>query len=173
VKVWDALVRVAHWTLAACVIGAWFTRDDIHEWLGYATLGVVALRVVWGFAGPRYARFAQFVRPLADTLAYARAAMAGRGARYLGHNPLGGWMIVSLLAMVALTAGSGWLSVSERYWGVAWLQEGHALLADALGALVLLHLAGVVHASVRHRENLAAAMITGAKTAPRPGDVWE
>jgi cytochrome b len=171
VKVWDAVVRVAHWTLVACVIAAWFTGDAVHEWVGYAALSVVALRIVWGFIGPRYARFGQFVCSPSQTLDYARAVAAGRAPRYLGHNPLGGWMILALLASAGLAAASGWLSVTDRYWGVAWVQETHALLADALVLLALLHVGGVVHSSLRHGENLVRAMLTGWKATPRRGDL--
>jgi len=173
VRVWDALVRVAHWTLVACIAAAWFTNGALHDALGYAALAVLAVRLAWGWLGPRYARFSQFVLGPARTLAYAKAFAEHREPRYLGHNPLGGWMIVALLGTVALTAGSGWLSSTDRFWGVAWLQETHAALADALLVLVGLHLGGVLYASLRHRENLVGAMLTGRKRAPRPGDVLE
>jgi cytochrome b len=173
VRVWDALVRTAHWTLVACVLAAWFTRESLHEWLGYAALAVVVLRIAWGFAGPRYARFKQFVRAPAPTLSYARALAAGRAPRYLGHNPLGAWMIVALLATAGLTGASGWLSVTDRYWGIAWVQDTHEALADALAVLAIVHVAGIAYMSLRHRENLVAAMVTGRKRAPRPGDVLE
>ena len=170
-KVWDPFVRVAHWSLVASVVAAWFTKETLHEWLGYAALGIVALRAAWGAIGPRYARFRQFVREPAATLAYARAVAARAEARYLGHNPLGGWMIVALLGTVALTCASGWLSITDRFWGVAWVQDTHTFLADALVALAALHVAGVVYTSLRHRENLPRAMVTGRKLPPRPGDV--
>ena len=132
--VWDPVVRIAHWILAACVIAAWFTRGATHDGLGYGAIGVVALRLVWGWVGPRHAHFGEFVRSPASTLAYARAVLAGVEPRYLGHNPLGAWMIVALLAMIALVAGTGWLSTTDRFWGVEWLQETHHVLADALRA---------------------------------------
>ena len=62
-KVWDRLVRAAHWLLVAGVAAAWLTRagwGQWHEWIGYATLALVALRMAWGWIGPRYARFSQF-----------------------------------------------------------------------------------------------------------------
>ena len=173
VKVWDAFVRIAHWTLVICVAAAWFTHEWLHEWIGYAALALVALRLVWGWTGPRYARFSVFVRAPSRTLAYSRALLARREPRYLGHNPLGGWMIVALLAALVAAGATGWLSVTDRYWGVQWVQEFHELCADALLALAALHVAGVAVTSLRHRENLVRAMVTGTKAAPRPGDVFE
>jgi len=177
VRVWDPLTRIAHWTLAASVLAAWATSEaDVealkraHEWLGYAALAVVALRLAWGAIGPRYARFSQFVPSPRRTLAYARAVLAFTERRYVGHNPLGGWMVVALLAMAAAAGLSGWLSVTDRFWGVKWVQELHEVLANTLLLLVALHVAGVVFTSVRHRENLVRAMLTGRKRAPAPGD---
>jgi cytochrome b len=100
-KVWDPLVRGGHWALAASVAAAWLTREGWgvwHDWTGYATLLLVAARIAWGWAGPRYARFAQFVHGPAETLRYAGRALVGSEPRYVGHNPLGAWMIVALLS---------------------------------------------------------------------------
>jgi cytochrome b len=178
VKVWDRFVRVAHWTLVTCVLAAWLTGElkiepaqPLHEWLGYAALAVIAARLVWGFTGPRCARFAQFIAGPAGTVAYLRAVVRGREPRYLGHNPLGGWMIVALLGTAAAASITGWLSITDRYWGTAWVQETHEVLSDALIALAVLHVAGVALTSVRHRENLVAAMWNGIKRPPSGSDV--
>jgi cytochrome b len=172
--VWDLPIRVGHWTLAAGVAAAWLTKTGAgrwHEWVGYATLALVALRIAWGFAGPRYARFGQFVRSPAATLAYA-ARVLGHGApRYLGHNPLGGWMIVTLLAAVAATGVTGWLYTTDRFWGVEWMENLHEACAILVLVLVTLHVTGVIVASLRHRENLVAAMIHGRKRPPVGDDV--
>jgi cytochrome b len=148
------------------VAAAWLTRHsrgEWHEWLGYAALAVVAARVAYGFFGTGYTRFSDFVRPAAETAAYARDLLAGCEARYIGHNPLGGWMVVALLAMVALVGFTGWLYTTDRYWGVEWVEELHEALSNILFAFVALHLAGVVFTSVKHRENLVAAMLHGRK----------
>jgi cytochrome b len=172
VRVWDPLVRVAHWTLVTGIVATWITAElesdparRAHEWIGYAVLAVIALRVVWGWAGTHYARFSEFVHGPAHTLAYARSVAVLSEPRYLGHNPLGGWMVVALLAMAAAAGLSGWLSVSDRFWGVKWVQELHEALANTLYALAGLHVAGVIYTSVRHRENLVRAMFTGRKRA--------
>jgi cytochrome b len=165
-RIWDPLVRIGHWTLVGGIAAAWLSRHAsgrIHEWLGYLPLAVVALRVAWGFVGTTHARFRDFVRAPDATWRYARAVLARREPRHLGHNPLGGWMILLLLGLTALTAGSGWLYTTDRFWGVAWVDGLHRGSTNALLGAAAVHVAGVLLASWRHRENLVAAMIHGDK----------
>jgi len=174
VPVWDRFVRIAHWSLVLTVAAAWVTQEGagrVHEWLGYAVLAIAAARILWGVAGSRYARFGQFVRGPAHTLHYAGSVAARTERRYVGHNPLGGYSIVLLLALILLVCGTGWLYTTDTYWGVEWVEELHEGLSNALLALVALHVTGVVYSSARHRENLVASMVHGRKRAPGPGDV--
>ena len=174
IRVWDPYVRIAHWTLVLTVAGAWLTRvggGRWHEWLGYAALAVVFARIAWGWIGPPYARFSHFVRPPDATLRYAKMVMRHAEPRHLGHNPLGAYMIVLLMLMVALVSATGWLYTTDAYWGVEWVEKLHEVLSDALVALVMLHVAGVVFTSLRQRENLAAAMLHGRKRPPVGHDV--
>lgn len=173
VYVWDPLVRIGHWGLVASVAVAWLTRHGwptTHEVAGHIALAIVAVRLIWGFAGPRYARFAQFVRGPAHTVGYVKLAVLGREPRHMGHNPLGAWMIAALLMSVSLLSASGWLYTTDAFWGVEWIEILHSTLSDALLVLITLHMLGVVFASIRHRENLAAAMINGRKRAATNGD---
>lgn len=175
VRVWDAFVRMCHWTLVLSIAGAWLTRHSPgrwHEWIGYASLAIVALRLAWGFAGSQHARLADFVRSASATMHYARELFAGAEPRYLGHNPLGGWMIVALLLAVTLVGLTGWLYTTDRFWGIEWMEQLHSTLSDILFALAGLHIAGAIYASFRHRENLIAAMLHGRKRIddrPDPG----
>jgi cytochrome b len=174
VKVWDPLVRAAHWLLVAAVAAAWLTRagwGKWHEWIGYMTLGLIMLRVAWGWLGPRYARFSQFVRGPSATLKYAKRAAVRSEPRHVGHNPLGGWMIVALIVVTTLAGLSGWLYVTDAYWGDERVERLHDVLATLLLVLVALHIAGVLLASFRHRENLVGSMIHGRKRPPGSGDV--
>ena len=166
IRVWDAPVRILHWSLVLSVVTAWLTRHSPgrwHEWLGYAALAIVLTRALWGFFGSRHARFADFIRTGPATVAYTRSVFSGREARFVGHNPLGGWMVVVLLVMVAAVGITGWLYTTDRYWGVDWVEELHEMLSNVLFLFVALHLAGVIFTSVRHRENLVAAMLHGRK----------
>ncbi len=173
-KVWDLLVRVGHWTIVTGIVAAWFTRGKWHEWIGYTVLAVVALRVVWGLTArgaSRYASFTQFVRSPAVTIRYGKQILTHEAPRHLGHNPLGGWMIVALLITIAGVCGSGWLYTTERFWGVEWVEKVHEGLTNFLFGLAALHIGGVIFSSWRHRENLVAAMVHGRKRAPSNTDV--
>jgi cytochrome b len=168
------MVRLFHWSLVTSFAVAWLTGDElmsVHEWAGYAAGGLVALRLVMGFVGSPYARFRQFIRSPGKIAAYAGDILHHREARYLGHNPVGGMMVMALLGALAALALTGWMQTTDAYWGVDWVEEVHELLANALLVLVMLHIAGVLLASLRHRENLVRAMITGRKQAARIDDI--
>ena len=174
VKVWDPLVRTFHWSLAASFLLAWISADEwdlLHFWAGYAAAALIAFRLVWGLTGPHYARFGQFVKGPATVRAYLGEMLRGREARYIGHNPAGGAMIVCLLAGLAGVSLSGWLMTTDAFWGSDAMEGAHELLANGLLALVLLHVGGVLFASLRHRENLVRAMVSGRKRSPAPDDM--
>jgi cytochrome b len=180
VRVWDPLVRMFHWGLAGSFAIAFLTEDDLlalHVGAGYLILGLIFIRVLWGFVGTRHARWSDFVKQPTEIFTYLKAAIRSRAARYLGHNPAGGAMVVALMLSVTLTGLSGLavygaqelsgpmaplLSGLSGGWGHA-LEDIHEVVANLTLLLVLLHLAGVALASLQHRENLVRAMITGLK----------
>ena len=180
VRVWDPLVRMFHWGLAGSFAIAFLTEDDLlalHVWAGYLILGLIFIRVLWGFVGTRHARWSDFVKQPAEIFTYLKATIRSRAARYLGHNPAGGAMVVALMLSVTLTGLSGLavygaqelsgpmaplLSGLSEGWAHA-LEDIHEVVANLTLLLVLLHLAGVALASLQHRENLVRAMITGLK----------
>jgi cytochrome b len=88
-----------------------------------------------------------------------------RAKRYLGHNPAGGVMVVALLLAISGIATTGYMMTTDAYWGVEWVEEAHGTLVNLTLALIGLHIAGVILASIEHKENLARAMITGRKRA--------
>lgn len=173
-RVWDRPVRLFHWSLVIVTTAAWFTGDATsvpHEVLGYAALVLIAARLAWSRIGSPHARLSTFVRGPRETLQYARDVLADRAPRYLGHNPLGGWMVVALLACIAAVSITGALYTTDWLWGYGWLAKLHEGLSWLLVALVGMHLLGVVFTSWRHRENLVAAMLTGRKRPAATGDI--
>jgi cytochrome b len=174
VRIWDPFVRVFHWCLVASFAVAWLTAEDwkaLHMWAGYAAGSLIALRLLWGVVGTRYARFSQFVRSPLAVAAYVRDIVTGREARYLGHNPAGGLMILALIATMATVSVTGWMQTTDAYWGVEWVEELHEAVASLMLGLVGLHVLGVMVASLRHRENLIRAMLTGRKRSPGAADI--
>jgi cytochrome b len=168
VAVWDPFVRVFHWSLVGLSALAFATGDEV-EWLhllaGYSIAALVALRVGWGFIGPRHARFGDFVRSPRQVLAYLRDAVRLRAPRHLGHNPAGGVMVLALLAMLAGITATGFMMTTDAFWGAQWVEDLHEGLVNATLVLIGLHVVGVIFASLEHGENLVRAMITGRKRA--------
>lgn len=177
VTVWDPLVRLLHWSLVVCVCVAWLSTLHVgiplgwHEPVGYATMGILAARIAWGFVAPGHARFSSFIQSPRKTLRYAVAVSRRRAPRYIGHNPLGAWMVLALIGVTAALGFVGWLQTTDRFWGDETLDQAHVALAWALLGLVATHVAGVVLTARHQRENLVLAMIHGKKRPPEAGDV--
>lgn len=174
IRVWDPLVRVLHWTLVISVAVAWLTSEEgqrLHQIVGYVALAGITLRLLWGWLGPRYARFSQFVHRPQVVIGYFQQVLAGTAPRYLGHNPLGGWMIVALLLNLALVGLTGFLLTTDTFWGSEMMEEVHESVATFMLILIAAHIGGVIFSSRHHHENLARAMVTGVKPAPRAGDI--
>lgn len=166
-QVWDPFVRVFHWLLVAGFAVNYFevvrSGKLPHQVIGYVVLGLVAARILWGFLGPRHARFVAFVVHPIAALRYLRDTLAHRDQRHIGHNPAGGAMVVALLATTILVGLTGWLNTTDWFFGSDFMEETHELLANLMLALAGLHILGVLHASWRHRENLVKSMVTGRK----------
>ncbi len=183
VPVWDLCVRLFHWLLVAAIAMAavtGFLADapwvDVHIWAGVLAAGLVILRIIWGLLGTRHARFADFVVWPKTLLAHVRSLRRGSAGRHLGHNPLGGAMVLVLLVTIIAIAATGVivlggtlkagpLAFATSFATGRQLGELHELLAFVLLGLIALHLAGVFAESRRTRENLVRAMIDGKKEA--------
>jgi len=163
--VWDPLVRVFHWSLVAGMAYEFVFEQGtfLHNTLGQVLLGLIALRVVWGFIGSKHARFVDFVRGPFTVAGYLKDMLLGHPKRYLGHNPAGGVMVLALLLGVAGTSITGWMMISDALWGEEWIEELHEGMSWLTLALIAGHVGGVVLASLQHRENLVRSMITGRK----------
>jgi cytochrome b len=168
IRVWDPFIRVFHWSLVALVVLALATGDEV-KWLhlsaGYAIAALVVLRVLWGFVGPKRARFSDFVKPPSEVIRFVGRSLRLKAARYVGHNPAGGAMIVAMFALIAVISATGFMLTTVAYWGSETVKEVHEASAYTLVALVFVHVAGIVLASLEHGENLVRAMITGRKRA--------
>lgn len=110
VQVWDILVRLFHWSLVIAFTIAYLTSEEENAWhiySGYCVLGLIIFRFLWGFLGSKHARFKDFVHSPATVLTYVKSLRAGNAPHYLGHNPIGGWMVIALLSTLLLVTLSG------------------------------------------------------------------
>ncbi len=181
VYVWDLPLRLFHWALPLLLGVSWISVElqamTLHELSGYAMLTLLLFRLAWGVIGSRTARFAYFVRGVPHTLEYARALRSKAAVKHIGHNPLGGWMVLLLLTVLLLqaltglfahdvsgTAGplAGWVS----YDAGEWLTGFHAWNFDVLLGLVGIHLAAIVYYARFRADNLVKPMLTGYKDVP-------
>mgnify|MGYP005812610067 CR=1 FL=1 len=177
--VWDWPVRIFHWTLVALLAASWATAEAGVEFMpwhmrcGYAVLTLLLFRLLWGLVGSRSARFSDFLRGPRAVLGYARAWFSREPHHYLGHNPLGGWMVIVLLVLVAVQAGSGLFANDDIFneGPLARLVSGatsglltavHKANFNLLLVAVGLHVVAVLLYLWRG-ENLLRAMFTGRK----------
>lgn len=166
VNVWDRFVRIFHWSLVACVLTNFFVIDDgetLHQWLGYTASSLVLARIVWGFIGPRHARFSDFFPTPARIRRHLAGLFSGARDHHDGHNPVGALVMLAMLGVVLALGLTGFLQTTNAFWGEEWLQELHEMLATTLIAFAGLHAAAAVAMSHLERTNLIAAMITGVK----------
>ncbi|MCO8144507.1 cytochrome b/b6 domain-containing protein [Rhodovulum tesquicola] len=182
IRVWDPLLRLFHWLLAIAVVGAWGLGKfgpnvmTLHFWFGYAVLGLLAFRLIWGFVGPEHARFGNFLYGPVSIGNYVIHMVRREPSYWRGHNPLGGFFVFVLLGVLAVHAGLGLIADPEDYvnagplarevstatsrTALAW----HATLGWVVLGLVVLHVAAIGFYRKWKGEDLIRPMITGRKT---------
>ena len=182
IRLWDLPTRLFHWLLAGLVVASFVSGKiggnamDWHGKLGLAILGLLAFRLVWGFAGSTYARFVSFLPTPAKVLAYLRGQWRG-----VGHNPLGAFSVFGLLLLLAFQVGTGLFGnddiafrgplyeligkdLSDRLTGL------HKLSVNVLIALVTLHIVAIAFYVRVKKNDLIRPMLTGWKeVAPGEG----
>lgn len=194
--VWDLPVRIFHWALVLLVISQIVTATiggnamEYHELGGYTILTLVLFRILWGFAGGTHARFGDFVRGPAAVARYAHMLIKGTTEIHRGHNPLGGWSVVLMLASLLVQAVTGLFAnddvmmegplakhVSDDASGL--FTVIHDINAGILLTLISIHILAVLFYLFRRKQDLIGPMFTGRKPIelmdarpPRSGNLW-
>lgn len=184
IPVWDAPLRLFHWSLVGLIGFAWWSGEQGLEWMdahmlaGEAVLALVVFRLLWGLVGTRHARFADFLAGPRRLLGDLWSLLRGRPEEHQGHGPVGGLMVIVILLLVAGQAGSGLFASDDIFTSGPlagsvsgetgdFLTEAHAFLFDVLLWVVGLHVAAVVlFYPLVAREDLVRPMITGRKCPP-------
>jgi len=172
ILVWDVPARLIHWAFAASLTAAiaigFLVEDEqplfqLHMLFGIVALFLLGVRLVMGLAGSRYSRFTSFpVRPR-EVFAYMVSAAVSKTKLYAGNNP--GSAVAAALMFLLVPA----LFISGIGYGGEALEELHAAFAWGLLVVIVMHLAGLAWHTIRHRENIALAMVTGKKSG-KPED---
>lgn len=180
--VWDIPLRAFHWLLAVSVGASWATAEagvdwmEVHFWLGYWTMGLLTFRIIWGFVGPRHARFASFLPSPAAVWRYGRTVLTAHAARTAGHNPIGALMVIAFLALLGVQVATGLFASDDILFSGPYHAAVDGDVAEALTSLhhanfnwilvaVIVHVVAALFYLIAKKQNLIAAMITGRKPA--------
>ena len=181
--VWDLPVRLFHWLLVLSMIASYVTAKigfdtmPAHRYLGYWTIVLLVFRILWGFVGPRHARFSSFLRGPSGIWRYARALGAGTMIESAGHNPLGGLSVILLLGLVGFQAATGLFATDDVVWtgpynaavSSDWasrLTKWHHVNFNIILAAIALHLMAIAFYFLVKKQNLVGAMVHGKKYVP-------
>lgn len=167
--VYDAPTRVFHTLFSALFLCAFIVAKTVdhesglfpaHMLIGMTISFLVILRILWGFLGTRHARFTGFALNPKDLIAYLKGVFSGDKKRWAGHNPASSWAALIMMALALSLGLTGYLMVSS---GVEAYEDIHEILANTFMVVVVLHIAGVVFHSIRHRDWIALSMFEGRK----------
>ena len=184
--VWDIPTRLFHWLLVLSLCGQYVTAelmDNAMQWhfyLGYFTLGLIVFRIIWGFAGPQYARFSNFVRGPVPVIHYIKTLPNKHSTETAGHNPLGGWVVVLMLVLVAVQAVSGLFMTDDIFLdgpyrhtvsdsALSIMNTLHHNAFNILLAVIALHIAAIAFYAIYKKQSLTPPMIHGKKATNSPG----
>lgn len=185
-RIWDLPTRAFHWILVASVLGLVVSGNVGESWmvwharLGYLVISLLVFRLIWGFAGGHWSRFAQFPLGLSQLWGYLRGKPLQ--PHYLGHPPTGAWSVVGILLLLTLQSVSGLFSTDDIFfqgplsgWVSSDLVEALSRFHRGPGKLlilawVLLHVLAIVWYARFKGERLLPAMLHGNKTAQAPNE---
>ncbi len=181
IHIWDLPTRLFHWSLVILVAVSWWSVDQgrmtVHMWSGYCVLTLLGFRLLWGIWGSTTARFGHFVKGPRPALAHLGHVFKRPAEPTVGHNPLGGWVIILFLLLLLFQAGTGLFAnddifiegplthlvsdaMSDRLTGL------HESNFNLLLGLIGVHIAAAFFYLLVRGENLIRPMITGRKAWP-------
>ena len=181
IRVWDAPTRLFHWAIVILLGLSWLTESrgwmELHFLSGYSVIALLLFRVSWGFVGSETARFSHFIRGPIAALRHLAHLHRREPDTAIGHNAAGGWMVLAMLALLAMQVATGLCAnddaVTEgplfKYVGKDrsdWLSHIHAVNFKVIQVAVLLHIVAILIYLGLKRHDLVRPMITGRKHLP-------
>jgi cytochrome b len=192
--VWDLPLRAFHWLLFLSLVAMWVTAKadaDYMDWftkhfdvtwmewhfrIGYFVIGLLGFRLIWGLIGPKHARFFSFIPGPATLFAYVGGLFKRDSKPSVGHNPMGAFMVLVMLALIGLQAFTGLFTSDDVIWAGPYNPAVGSDFANRMGAIhhlnyeillwmVALHVLAILFYTVYKRQRLVPPMITGYKPA--------
>ena len=181
VKIWDLPTRLFHWAIVLLVIAAWCSQEldrmELHVLIGYTILALVIFRIIWGFIGSDTARFTQFLHSPLKAFRHLSHLTRREEDREVGHNAAGGWMVLLMLLLLGIQAGTGLFANDDgntegplmHFVSKAesdYLSHIHSLNFDLIEIVVALHILAILAYAILKRHDLVRPMVTGVKSMP-------
>ena len=180
--VWDLPLRLFHWLFVLSIVASYVTAKlgveyrQYHFYLGYWMMGLLLFRIIWGFIGPRHARFSTFLVGPSSVIQYAKDMFNPNSHAHVGHNPVGGLMVILMLLLVVIQATTGLFTTDAVIWTGPYypavkestsslLSTVHDVNFNIIIGAVVLHLAAITYYHWYKKQNLVSAMFTGYKPA--------
>lgn len=177
IKVWDFPTRVFHWGMIALLAGLWWSADAgelvWHQVLAYSLMVLIVFRIIWGVVGSDTAKFTHFIKHPKTVLQYAASIKRHGVSPSVGHNPLGGYMVIALIAILALQLTTGLFATDEIFTEgplysyvsnetALWLTWLHKQTFNGILLLASIHILAVLMHTIKG-DKLILPMITGYK----------
>ncbi|MCL1090015.1 cytochrome b/b6 domain-containing protein [Shewanella profunda] len=182
VKVWDLPTRIFHWAMVMLMGLLWWSADagemQWHQIFAYSLLGLIAFRLLWGFVGSDTSKFSHFIYHPKIAFKYLKEVRTRGVSVVLGHNPIGGYMVVVLIAVISLQLVTGLFATDDIFTEgplysyvssdtsafMTWL---HKTNFNLILLLSIIHILAVIIHAIKG-DKLVGAMLTGYKKLPRP-----
>lgn len=181
IRVWDAPTRLFHWAIVVLIGVSWLSESlgwmTIHFVSGYSIIALLLFRLIWGFVGSETSRFSRFLKSPVAALRQLAHLHRREPDTEIGHNAAGGWMVLLMLVLLAVQAGTGLCANDDgategplfNYVGKAWsdwLSHVHSINFTLIQIAVVLHVLAIVAYAVLKRHDLVRPMLTGEKYLP-------
>jgi cytochrome b len=185
VRVWDLPTRLFHWMLVISVVAMFITgnleSEDALTWhfrIGYFIASLLLFRLIWGFVGGYWSRFANFRWSLSGFREALRNGL--QEPPHLGHGHAGSWAVFGLLSVLSAQVGTGLFSDNDISMAgpLSHLLDGDLVgiitnihkEVSKLGVLlmVVLHVAAIAFYAFKRGQNLVPAMIRGDQATDSP-----
>ncbi|MCG9729974.1 cytochrome b/b6 domain-containing protein [Shewanella sp. Isolate13] len=180
VKVWDIPTRIFHWALLCLLGGLWWTADagemEWHQILAYGLMVLIGVRLIWGVIGSETSRFSHFIHSPKKVIAYLVKTRREGISASIGHNPIGGYMVITLISLICIQLITGLFATDEIFTEgplyslvssdtasqLTWL---HKKNFDLILILAAIHVVAVLVHMVKG-DRILGAMFSGYKKLP-------